>query len=661
MQYKALESTFYFHFGLNDITGEGADGASPLYDVRLCGAAADAAPVLSGTPTLLTHANYPAGCFEIAVAATTANGFIADNQYAVFCTALVSSVNPTGFAGTFTTTALLADTDIPAAVDDSTSVTSILATVNHADYGNAHLVRSTTPANTLTVDASHRALSDLASILGTALTETAGQIAAAFKKFFDKATPTGTINSLPDAVPGATGGLPTTNGTKVNQTVDLTTGQSIAVSDKTGFSLSSAGILAIWDQLLTGLVAVGSIGKKFADWVVGTIDTYTGNTKQTGDAYARLGLPAGASIAADLAVINGYVDSLETRLTAARAGYLDELGAANIPADIDTLLTRIVGTLLTGNHSPQSGDGYAIVSNGTYGNAAIRTLVNTVAGYLDTEISDMLTILNKLDAMIGIDGAYTAASLVNAPTGVGGFTVDDAARLLAIFNKLPSKAIITGTDNVDGNVQIDEATGTPANSAGVTTLLTRVTAVVALASELALVKAKTEQLTFTEPNRVDATATGGGGTGDATLTKQNEMIDKLKGMMSKVYTMLTAVGTFDPATDSLEAIRERIEQTNIIPVSSVCCRVYEYCFMPDGVTPAASVSGEAQVVSLPENTGTMLITGQIIKPVYDSSTGLLYWDLTIGASVVFNLSAYGYVNYTKTIPDASAVRLSAII
>ncbi len=68
---------------------------------------------------------------------------------------------------------------------------------------------------------------NLAQILGTALTETAGQIAAAFKKFFNVASPTGTVNSLPDAVPGANGGLPTTNGTKVNQTVDLTAGQTI--------------------------------------------------------------------------------------------------------------------------------------------------------------------------------------------------------------------------------------------------------------------------------------------------------------------------------------------------------------------------------------------------------------------------------------------------
>jgi len=49
---------------------------------------------------------------------------------------------------------------------------------------------------------------DLAKILGTALTETAGgYLAAAFKKLFDVETPTGTINSLPAAIPGAAGGL----------------------------------------------------------------------------------------------------------------------------------------------------------------------------------------------------------------------------------------------------------------------------------------------------------------------------------------------------------------------------------------------------------------------------------------------------------------------
>ncbi len=93
---------------------------------------------------------------------------------------------------------------------------------------------------------------NLVQILGTALTETSGQIAAAFKKFFDKATPTGTINSLPDAVAGANNGLPTTNGTTVTQTVTLT----------------AASIQAIWDALTAVLTTSGSIGK----WILDKLD-----------------------------------------------------------------------------------------------------------------------------------------------------------------------------------------------------------------------------------------------------------------------------------------------------------------------------------------------------------------------------------------------------
>jgi Fe-S cluster assembly iron-binding protein IscA len=50
--------------------------------------------------------------------------------------------------------------------------------------------------------------SNLAQILATALTEDAGGwLAAGFKKFFNVETPTGTVNSLPDAVAGAAGGV----------------------------------------------------------------------------------------------------------------------------------------------------------------------------------------------------------------------------------------------------------------------------------------------------------------------------------------------------------------------------------------------------------------------------------------------------------------------
>lgn len=45
---------------------------------------------------------------------------------------------------------------------------------------------------------------------------------------------------------------------------------------------------------------------------VGTLATYTGNTVQTGDAYARQGAPAGASISADIAAVKSEVHTINT-------------------------------------------------------------------------------------------------------------------------------------------------------------------------------------------------------------------------------------------------------------------------------------------------------------------------------------------------------------
>lgn len=110
MQYKVLGSTFYMYFAVNDGAGDAADGSTPLYYVRKGGASSSAAPVYSGTPTLLTHASYPNGCYEVAVAATSGNGFVADSDYSVFSTLAVDGHNPAGFIGQFTTAQLSAVT-----------------------------------------------------------------------------------------------------------------------------------------------------------------------------------------------------------------------------------------------------------------------------------------------------------------------------------------------------------------------------------------------------------------------------------------------------------------------------------------------------------------------------------------------------------------------
>jgi hypothetical protein len=71
---------------------------------------------------------------------------------------------------------------------------------------------------------------------------------------------------------------------------------------------------------------------------------------QTGDSYARLGAPAGASIAADLLVIDNFVDGLETTIGSAGAGLTALSTAAALAiaqADLDIITGATGVNLLT--------------------------------------------------------------------------------------------------------------------------------------------------------------------------------------------------------------------------------------------------------------------------------------------------------------------------
>lgn len=113
-------------------------------------------------------------------------------------------------------------------------------------------------------------------MFGTNLT---AQITAAWVKFFDKASPTGHVNSIPDAVAGAANGLPVIDatGVKLAKTVDLTAGQSIAVSDKTGFALATAPptapdiATAVWGATTRTLSSFGSLVADVATAVWGAV------------------------------------------------------------------------------------------------------------------------------------------------------------------------------------------------------------------------------------------------------------------------------------------------------------------------------------------------------------------------------------------------------
>ena len=138
----------------------------------------------------------------------------------------------------------------------------------------------TFPTNfsSLSIDAGGVVKSNLAQILGTALTETAGQIAAAFKQFFNIASPTSTMNTITTVTTATTATNLTNAPTAGDFTATMKTSlnnatPAVTVSDKTGFSLSSGGVQAIWDALTSALTTVGSIGKLLVTNIDATISS----------------------------------------------------------------------------------------------------------------------------------------------------------------------------------------------------------------------------------------------------------------------------------------------------------------------------------------------------------------------------------------------------
>lgn len=201
------------------------------------------------------------------------------------------------------------------AVDQPVNVTKFGGTVVTArDIGASVLLSAGTGAGQLDFT-SGVVKANLVQILTTALTETAGQIAGAFKQFFNVATPTGTVNSLPNANPGANGGVPTVDannavklqsGTGANQ-ISLSSGTvtvgtnndktgytASTVSDKTGYALTAGEHTNIATDTQTGLTAQG-----YTTTRAPYLDTLNRMVSQSGTAQAgaagSITLAAGAS------------------------------------------------------------------------------------------------------------------------------------------------------------------------------------------------------------------------------------------------------------------------------------------------------------------------------------------------------------------------------
>ena len=121
--------------------------------------------------------------------------------------------------------------------------------------------------------------------------------------------------------------------------------------------------------------------------LVDTLTTHTGNTVQTGDSFARLGAPAGVSIAADLVAIEAQTDDIG--VAGAGLTALGDVRLANLDAAVTTRLatagytapdnTSIAAILVDTAEIGVAGAGLTVL--------ATQASVNTIDDLLDTEVA----------------------------------------------------------------------------------------------------------------------------------------------------------------------------------------------------------------------------------------------------------------------------------
>jgi hypothetical protein len=220
--------------------------------------------------------------------------------------------------------------------------------------------------------------------------------------------------------PGADGGLPTTNGTKINQTVDLTAGQSIACSDKTGFSLSATGADLILKSS-TFIQAIVAAINEFATYGLTALNTLL---VTTGIKTATTAAPTDMAKESTLVAGVTYIDT-EVASILEDTGTTLPASLAATDAKIDIIDTNVDAVL---------------VDTGTTLPASIAGIAAAVWNYLITAMTT-----------VGSIGAWFSAWFDSTPAGATSFGASD----LEICN---NSLLLLGHDPLTNLTGTDKAT-----------------------------------------------------------------------------------------------------------------------------------------------------------------------------------------------------------
>lgn len=162
-----------------------------------------------------------------------------------------------------------------------------------------------------------------------------------------------------------------------------------------------------------------------------TVTTYTGNTVQTGDAFARLGAPAGASVSADVAAVKAQTAAIEvdtadiqTRLPATLSGGrmrsqveafdANAITAASLAADAGAEIAAAVWDEARAGHvaGGSFGEGVASVQGNVTGSVASVTgnVGGNVTGSVGSVAAGGITAASVATGAIDADAIATDAA-----------------------------------------------------------------------------------------------------------------------------------------------------------------------------------------------------------------------------------------------------------
>jgi len=348
--------------------------------------------------------------------------------------------------------------------------------------------------------------SDLIYIHGTALTETDGQLAAAFKKLFDVATPLLVASDVmvgTDAAALATTALTNatwTDAKAVHLDADISgrapsgeydtqmgyvpsnlgdvatatelnnahgagswaTATSVTVSDKTGFSLSTAGIKAVWDQLTNALTTVGSVGKLLVDNINATISSRNATTPPTVGEIRTEMEGVGTKLADVLDDVTG-LDGDVMRGTDLSALASDAAVNSVLAASIITVVNQTTFGLNAGSSSFNAYNQMSVViyDNSNYNEASVRKVVDwdliSKVMYIDSA-PDFTAVIGDT---VKIFESFDMSTLALATTALSDATWTDAKAGYL-------DAAITSRNAITPNTVVPDAAGTAATLHGIT-------------------------------------------------------------------------------------------------------------------------------------------------------------------------------------------------